>query len=70
MTSKPDFIIVPGAWHGPDSFGPTTEILEKAGYTVHGISLAASNGPPRMYTFLSLPEVQQLLLHFYLFPET
>ncbi|TVY75868.1 hypothetical protein LSUE1_G005114 [Lachnellula suecica] len=45
--SKPEFILVPGAWHGPESFAPTTTLLEKAGYVVHGITLAAGNGAPR-----------------------
>lgn len=47
-STKAEIILVPGAWHGPESFGPTTAILKKAGYTIHGIDLAASAGPPHI----------------------
>ncbi|KAH8661466.1 prolyl aminopeptidase-like protein [Tricladium varicosporioides] len=50
-STKAEIILVPGAWHSPDSFGPTTAILEKAGYTVHGVDLAASAGPPYITSF-------------------
>jgi pimeloyl-ACP methyl ester carboxylesterase len=39
MTSKPAIVVVPGAWHSPEHFAPTTELLEKAGYSVHGVHL-------------------------------
>jgi len=51
MTLKADIIIVPGAWHGPESYKPTTELLEKAGYTVHGITLASVGASPPLKTF-------------------
>ena len=40
-TTKPQILLVPGAWHGPSAFAPTTRLLEAAGYTVHGIELAS-----------------------------
>lgn len=42
--SKPTILLVPGAWHGPDSFSPLTTYLRQHDYTVEGISLA-SVGP-------------------------
>ncbi|KAJ8063867.1 hypothetical protein OCU04_007721 [Sclerotinia nivalis] len=36
---KPEFVLVPGAMHGPESFKPLTDILEAKGYKVHGITL-------------------------------
>jgi alpha-beta hydrolase superfamily lysophospholipase len=51
MPSKPDIIIVPGAWHGPESFKPTSDLLEKAGYTVHGINLASVGASPPLKSF-------------------
>ncbi|KAL3418116.1 hypothetical protein PVAG01_09831 [Phlyctema vagabunda] len=44
--SKPTFVLVPGAWHSPDSFGPTTNLLKKAGYPVHGIHLPSTGASP------------------------
>lgn len=39
--SKPVFVVVPGAWHGPESFFPVTQFLVKHGYTVDTVSLAS-----------------------------
>lgn len=30
--AKPTFVFVPGAWHGPEIYQATMDILEKAGY--------------------------------------
>lgn len=51
MASKPDFILVPGAWHDPSAFQPTTTILEKAGYVVHGVSLPSVGASPHLKSF-------------------
>ncbi|KAL2072190.1 hypothetical protein VTL71DRAFT_11533 [Oculimacula yallundae] len=51
MSSKPDFIIVPGAWHGPDSFAPTTALLNSAGYDVHGVTLPCLGANPPLKSF-------------------
>ncbi|KAH6721258.1 prolyl aminopeptidase-like protein [Leptodontidium sp. 2 PMI_412] len=51
MSSKPDFIIVPGAWHSPDSFAPTTALLQKAGFTTHGIHLPSYGASPPLKSF-------------------
>jgi len=51
MSSKPEFIIVPGAWHSPEAFDPTTKLLEKAGYTVHGIALPSVGANPPARSF-------------------
>lgn len=51
MSSKPDFLLVPGAWHGPEAFQPTTTLLEKAGYIVHGVSLPSVGASPQVQSF-------------------
>jgi hypothetical protein len=56
MASKPDFILVPGAWHSPEAFKPTSSLLEKAGYTLHGVPLASFGASPPLQNFD--PDVQ------------
>lgn len=51
MAVKPDFIIVPGAWHSPEAFKPTSVLLEKAGYTLHGVPLASFGASPPLQNF-------------------
>jgi len=51
MSSKPDFVIVPGAWHSPNSFAPTTTLLTKAGYNVHGVHLPSYGANPPLKSF-------------------
>lgn len=51
MSSNAEFILVPGAWHGPESFQPTTTLLEKAGYTVHGVHLPSVCASPQVQSF-------------------
>lgn len=36
---KPILIFVPGAWHTPEAYRPTTSILERAGYTTVKVPL-------------------------------
>jgi pimeloyl-ACP methyl ester carboxylesterase len=49
MPSKPHIVIVPGAWHYPSSFEPTTKRLQAAGYTVHAelMPSTGSSDPPK-----------------------
>jgi pimeloyl-ACP methyl ester carboxylesterase len=56
MTSKADLIFVPGAWHSPDSFDPTTTELKELGYTVHGINLPSVGAKPHLKSFT--PDVE------------
>jgi hypothetical protein len=56
MAAKPDFIIVPGAWHRPEAFKLTSVLLQQAGYTVHGVPLASFNASPPLQNFD--PDVQ------------
>ncbi|KAE8445584.1 hypothetical protein EG329_013217 [Mollisiaceae sp. DMI_Dod_QoI] len=51
MSSNPEFVFVPGAWHGPESFKPTSDILEKAGYTWHGVTLPSVGASPQVQSF-------------------
>jgi hypothetical protein len=51
MTTKPEFIIVPGAWHSPEAFNSTTILLQNAGYIVHGISLPSVGTSPPLQSF-------------------
>ncbi|PMD13988.1 prolyl aminopeptidase-like protein [Hyaloscypha hepaticicola] len=56
MGSQPEFIIVPGAWHSPESFKPTSDILEQKGYAVHGVNLKCYGASPPLRNFD--PDVQ------------
>lgn len=56
MSSKSELIIVPGAWHSPEAFQPTTALLKKAGYTVHGVTLPSVGASPQVQSFD--PDVQ------------
>jgi hypothetical protein len=40
-TSKPVFVFIPGAWHGPECFEPTIKLLSERGYTSQGVNLAS-----------------------------
>jgi hypothetical protein len=51
MTTKLEFIIVPGAWHSPEAFNSTTILLQNAGYIVHGISLPSVGASPPLQSF-------------------
>jgi hypothetical protein len=47
MTStKPSIVIVPGGWHIPEHFAPTTKLLEEAGYVVYGVRLPSVRDEP------------------------
>ena len=54
--SKPEFVLVPGGWHDPESFNPITTILTKAGYTCHGVHLPTVGASPPFKS--SEPDVQ------------
>ncbi|KAG4028776.1 hypothetical protein MFRU_019g00650 [Monilinia fructicola] len=56
ISRKPEFVLIPGAWHGPESFKPTADILEAKGYKVHGISLRSVGASPPLEDFQ--PDVQ------------
>lgn len=58
MSSKPELLIVPGAWHGPEAFQPTTTLLVKASYNVHGVHLASVGASPQIQFFD--PDVQAI----------
>ena len=42
-SQKPTLVFCPGAWHSPDAFGPTTTLLEQAGYTCVGVALPTTD---------------------------
>lgn len=42
MAPKPVFVIVPGAWHLPETFEPTTKILAEKGYESKGVELVST----------------------------
>lgn len=50
-TSKAEIILVPGGWHLPSAYAPTTSLLEAAGFVVHGISLASVGANPHLKNF-------------------
>ncbi|KAF2640858.1 alpha/beta-hydrolase [Massarina eburnea CBS 473.64] len=45
MSSKPQLVFVPGAWHTPEAFSLITPLLKSAGYTVHSRQLPAVGNP-------------------------
>ncbi|APA14130.1 hypothetical protein SS1G_11027 [Sclerotinia sclerotiorum 1980 UF-70] len=51
IVKKPEFVLVPGAWHGPECFKPTADILEAKGYKVHGINLKSVGASPPLDDF-------------------
>ena len=53
QAKKPTIVIVPGAWHTPAHFDPLTSRLEKAGYTVHVVSLPSIGDNPTTTDFNS-----------------
>ncbi|CCD55761.1 hypothetical protein QC760_001297 [Botrytis cinerea] len=57
-SKKPEFVFVPGAWHSPESFKPTTDILVAKGYKVHGISLKSVGASPHLEDFQ--PDVETI----------
>ncbi|TGO29599.1 hypothetical protein BPAE_0013g00510 [Botrytis paeoniae] len=57
-SKKPEFVFVPGAWHSPESFEPTTNILAAKGYKVHGISLKSVGASPHLEDFQ--PDVETI----------
>ncbi|KAF2016526.1 alpha/beta-hydrolase [Aaosphaeria arxii CBS 175.79] len=50
--SKPQIVLVPGAWHSPDAFSTVTSQLESNGYTVHTRQLPSvgNDNPPKDLT--------------------
>lgn len=59
MSSKPEFVIVPGGWQSPKPWASTTGLLTKAGYVVHAVSLPSVGDPcPKMKSFD--PDVQPI----------
>ncbi|KAF7943227.1 hypothetical protein EAE96_011161 [Botrytis aclada] len=57
-SKKPEFVMVPGAWHSPECFKPTTDILVAKGYKVHGISLKSVGASPHLEDFQ--PDVETI----------
>ncbi|CAD6443057.1 db0d3a80-74b1-41e9-887d-dba9a0fba3bb [Sclerotinia trifoliorum] len=51
ILKKPEFVLVPGAWHGPECFKPTADILKAKGYKVHGINLKSVGASPPLDDF-------------------
>lgn len=49
--SKPVFVIVPGAWHHPDAFGPVMKQLDAAGYNSVGVTLPSVGTEPPIKGF-------------------
>jgi pimeloyl-ACP methyl ester carboxylesterase len=51
MSTKPEFIFIPGAWHSPSSFSPVTTLLTARGYISHGIALPSVGASPALKSF-------------------
>jgi pimeloyl-ACP methyl ester carboxylesterase len=46
MSTKPTIILIPGAWHTTEGFGPLESFLEKAGYPTKAIDLPSAGAHP------------------------
>jgi alpha-beta hydrolase superfamily lysophospholipase len=46
MTSKPTFVMVPGAGHGPEVWDKVSSLLEQQGYHTVSIDLPTTSGNP------------------------
>ncbi|KAF2183322.1 hypothetical protein K469DRAFT_785949, partial [Zopfia rhizophila CBS 207.26] len=69
VTPKPVLIFVPGGWHTPGTFAPTTSLLSKAGYITIGVSLPTigselRNEPPRQGWNHDVAEIRRVLLEY------
>jgi len=49
--SKPTFVLVPGAWHSPDTFDGVISGLETHGYSSVKVTLSSVGGNPPTYDF-------------------
>jgi pimeloyl-ACP methyl ester carboxylesterase len=46
MSTKPTIILIPGAWHTTEGFGPLKSFLEKAGYPTQAVDLPSAGAHP------------------------
>jgi pimeloyl-ACP methyl ester carboxylesterase len=46
MSTKPTIILIPGAWHTTEGFGPLKSFLEKAGYPTKAVDLPSAGAHP------------------------
>jgi pimeloyl-ACP methyl ester carboxylesterase len=44
MAGKPTFVLVPGAWHGPETWDKVSSLLKQQGYTAIAITLPTTTG--------------------------
>ncbi|KAF2013872.1 alpha/beta-hydrolase [Aaosphaeria arxii CBS 175.79] len=58
--SKPVIIFIPGAWHPPECFAPTTKLLSNAGYTVDLIHSALLDPPENDVPTTYFPDVERI----------
>jgi len=48
---KPTLVFVPGAWHGPSSFDPVTNLLSASGYSISPVTLPSVGASPAQPSF-------------------
>jgi hypothetical protein len=53
MATKPTFVFVPGAWHGPEAFDAPAAILKSKGYGTAYINLPSVGADPQPQDFSS-----------------
>jgi pimeloyl-ACP methyl ester carboxylesterase len=44
MSTKPTFVLVPGAWHGPQTWDKVSSLLNDQGYTSTSVTLPTTSG--------------------------
>ena len=51
MPSNPIFLLVPGAWHGPDAFDEVSHIVNRAGFSTVPINIPSVGGDSSVIGF-------------------
>lgn len=58
MSSKPVFVLVPGAWHSASTWDPVITRLQERDYTSHAVSLPSTAGDPNASLLDDIQAVQ------------
>lgn len=61
MSTKPSFILVPGAWHRAETWDKITSILEAEGYTCISVSLPSTMGNPAAGLWNDVMAIQEAI---------
>jgi pimeloyl-ACP methyl ester carboxylesterase len=63
MSTKPTIVLIPGAWHTTEGFGPLKSFLEKAGYPTKAVDLPSAGAHPGHPNFnQDVAEIRKVVL--------